>query len=281
MFALSFICHDAVQTFCIEEDAPRQRLIADLPDGGELIIENGWIIPKSLNVKSTDGRTMNAPLCASQDFTCILKGKHDNALLMVRQVEAENLIAECYDLPSAASVGRNDTNTIVYQDHFISSFHGHFFLNASADLCYRDESTNGTAYNGKIVRNACLTLKSGDQLLLPPLLHITIDNSKLLINRPRELLSCILEPFKMPQDNMRQALLFFVSVGMLYRVDMPRSIDSLTLFRSYAAARLPANTAPLLLLQKVLLEGHTQRPLITDSDLLDCFQRGNCTFIIP
>lgn len=280
MISLCIIYRGAVQTFCIEENAPRRRIEANLPAGGALIVEGDSIFPENLRVEAAVGRAVEDPLRAARDFNCVLVGRQDAALMMVRRIEAEHLAMERYALPSAASVGRDSSNSIVYPDRFLSAFHGRFFLDSGGGFCYRDESTNGTAYNGGIVHGGCLRLKAGDQLLFPPLLHVVILGDALMINRPRGLLSCSLEPLERAPEELMSILLISASTGLTHRVCVPRETRSLGEFRRYAAEGLPVSLAPLLSPDGMLLENRTRRPLITDADLVESLRRGNAAFIV-
>ena len=282
MFILCLIYRNRVQTFCLEDDAPRQRLAALLPDNGTLTVGDGMIVPRGLSAVGMDGSAMADPLKTTCDFTCVLLGSREKALLIMRVIEVGDLSPVRYALPAAASIGRDKANTIVYQERFLSSCHGRFFLNASAELCYQDESKNGTAYNGVIVHNACLKLKNGDQITIPPMLHILVSGDELLINRPRGLLSCSLEPLSDPPDDGRiHVLVLLSSAGIPVRADLPEETAGLDDLRSCVGEKCPASLLPLLAAENVLLEGHTRRPLLTDGSLADSLRSGNRIFIIP
>ena len=283
MFILCLIFKKRVQTFCLEDDGPRHRIATFLPDNGTLTVDGNLIFPENVCPVDLNGSIMTVPLKTDVDFTCRLAGQREKSLLIVRSgVEEKELSPERYALPMVASVGRDSVNTIVYQERLISSSHGRFFLNDNAELCYQDESKNGTVYNGMIIRNSCVKLKNGDEILFPPLLHVLLSGDVLIINRPRGLLSCSLEPVNdSPSEGRMHALVLLTSAGLLVRTDLPEKPVSLEILRSCVRDNCPTSLWPLLSAENVLLEGHTRYPLMTDGSLTDSLQRGNRIFIIP
>ncbi|MBR2054198.1 MAG: FHA domain-containing protein [Clostridia bacterium] len=240
-------------------------------EGNQIVLPEGWL------AEGADGQP--GSLIGLEDANYRLKGEAWTGMMLVRRYD-ENAMAltDCLTR-DRFTVGRSRKNDICYRDAFLSSAHGVFSYNRQGQLCYEDDSTNGTFLNGTLLHHEVRVLREGDQLDFPPLMRVVVSNNRLFIRHPKEQAEVHL-PLCPPPDGRKLVSLYFGSRNSICHVFVDPAATRSS-FLSAARQQLPEDAAALLGENAVLQDVYSQTLVHSDALMAQHLQQASpCFFVL-
>lgn len=240
-------------------------------EGNQIVLPEGWL------AEGADGQP--GSLISLEEANYRLKGEAWTGMMLVRRYD-ENAMAltDCLTR-DRFTVGRSRKNDICYRDAFLSSAHGVFSYNRQGQLCYEDDSTNGTFLNGTLLHHEVRVLREGDQLDFPPLMRVVVSNNRLFIRHPKEQAEVHL-PLCPPPDGRKLVSLYFGSRNSICHVFVDPAATRSS-FLSAARQQLPEDAAALLGENAVLQDVYSQTLVHSDALMAQHLQQASpCFFVL-